>query len=216
MVTRLGRSETSGMTRTLTGTTVAIVGGGPAGLMLSHLLAIAGIESVVVELRSRREIEETHRAGILEQDSVRLLVESGVSDRVLRDGDEHEGIELAFGGELHRIDFRSLAGASCQLYPQTEVFKDLADAHAREGRDVRFGVRDVSVVDIATAATRCPLHRRRRRLPRAALRLPRRRRRVPEHLSPGRPGERPVSSTSASTPSPGSASCARRRPARRS
>ena len=150
MVTRLDRSETSGMTRTLTGTTVAIVGGGPAGLMLSHLLAIAGIESVVVELRSRREIEETHRAGILEQDSVRLLVESGVSDRVLRDGDEHEGIELAFGGELHRIDFRSLAGSSCQLYPQTEVFKDLADAHAREGRDVRFGVRDVSVVDIAT------------------------------------------------------------------
>jgi p-hydroxybenzoate 3-monooxygenase len=139
------------MTRTLTGTTVAIVGGGPAGLMLSHLLAIAGIESVVVELRSRREIEETHRAGILEQDSVRLLVDSGVSDRVLRDGDEHEGIELAFGGELHRIDFRSLAGASCQLYPQTEVFKDLADAHAREGRDVRFGVSDVSVVDIATA-----------------------------------------------------------------
>jgi len=151
MVTRLDRSETSGMTRTLTGTTVAIVGGGPAGLMLSHLLAIAGIESVVVELRSRREIEETHRAGILEQDSVRLLVESGVSDRVLRDGDEHEGIELAFGGELHRIDFRSLAGSSCQLYPQTEVFKDLADAHAREGRDVRFSVRHVSVVDIATA-----------------------------------------------------------------
>ena len=75
------------MTRTLTGTTVAIVGGGPAGLMLSHLLAIAGIESVVVEIRSRREIEETQRAGILEQDSVRLLVDSGVSDRVLRDGD---------------------------------------------------------------------------------------------------------------------------------
>ena len=139
------------MTRTPSRTTVAIVGGGPAGLMLSHLLAVAGIESVVVELRSRREIEETHRAGILEQDSVRLLVESGVSDRVLRDGDEHEGIELAFGGGLHRIDFRALAGASCQLYPQTEVFKDLADAHAREGRDVRFGVRDVSVVDIATA-----------------------------------------------------------------
>ena len=139
------------MTRTQTGTTVAIVGGGPAGLMLCHLLAIAGIESVVVELRSRREIEETQRAGILEQDSVRLLVDSGVSDRVLREGEEHEGIELGFGGGLHRIDFRTLAGASCQLYPQTEVFKDLADVHAREGRDVRFGVRDVSVVDIATA-----------------------------------------------------------------
>ena len=151
MVTRLGRSETSGMTRTLTGTTVAIVGGGPAGLMLSHLLAIAGIESVVVELRSRREIEETHRAGILEQDSVRLLVDSGVSDRVLRDGDAARGHRAGVrrGAATGSTSARS-SGASCQLYPQTEVFKDLADAHAREGRDVRFGVRDVSVVDIAT------------------------------------------------------------------
>ena len=144
-------TNTSTMSRSLTTTTVAIVGGGPAGLMLSHLLAIAGIQSVVVETRSRTEIEETHRAGILEQDSVRLLVESGVSDRVLRDGDEHEGIDLAFGGGRHRIDFRALTGASCHLYPQTEVFKDLADVHAREGRDVRFAVRDVSVVDIDTS-----------------------------------------------------------------
>ena len=136
------------MTRTQTATTVAIVGGGPAGLMLGHLLGRAGIGCVVVELRTRREIEETHRAVILEQDSVRMLVESGVSDRVLREGDEHEGIELAFGGGSHRIDFRALADASCQLYPQTEVFTDLADAHAREGGDVRFGVRDVSVVDV--------------------------------------------------------------------
>jgi p-hydroxybenzoate 3-monooxygenase len=138
------------MTRTLTRTTVGIVGGGPAGLMLSHLLAVAGIESVVVEIRSRREIEETHRAGILEQDSVRLIVDSGVSDRIMREGTEHEGIDLAFGGARHRVDFRALAGASCWLYPQTEVFKDLADVHAREGRDLRFGVRDVSVVDIET------------------------------------------------------------------
>ncbi|PUA78992.1 4-hydroxybenzoate 3-monooxygenase [Nocardioides currus] len=138
------------MDRTITSTSVAIVGGGPAGLMLSHLLALAGIESVVVEIRTRQQIEETHRAGILEQDSVRLLVESGVSDRVLRDGDEHEGIELAFGGGLHRVDFRALVGASCQLYPQTEVFTDLADAHAREGREVRFGVSDVTVHDVGT------------------------------------------------------------------
>src|ERR1700709_2022726 len=86
-----------------------------------------GIEWVVVETRSRREIEETHRAGILEQDSVRLLVESGVSDRVLRDGYRHEGIELGFGGELHRIDFADLVDAAVQLYPQTDVFVDLAD-----------------------------------------------------------------------------------------
>jgi 2-polyprenyl-6-methoxyphenol hydroxylase-like FAD-dependent oxidoreductase len=81
----------------LTRTPVGIVGGGPAGLMLSHLLAGSGIDSVVVELRTREEIEHTHRAGILEQDSVRMLVETGVSDRVLRDGYRHEGIELARG-----------------------------------------------------------------------------------------------------------------------
>jgi 4-hydroxybenzoate 3-monooxygenase len=151
MVASAPGAETAGMSRTLTSTPVAIVGGGPAGLMLSHLLALAGIESVVMEIRTRREIEETHRAGILEQDSVRLLVDSGASDRVLTEGDEHEGIDLAFGGARHRIDFRALTGASCHLYPQTEVFKDLADLQLREGRDVRFGVRDVSVVDVESA-----------------------------------------------------------------
>ncbi len=118
--------------------------------MLSHLLSCSGIESVVVDLRSRPEIEHTHRAGILEQDSVRMLVDTGVSDRVLRDGCRHEGIELAFGGEGHRIDFEDLVGASAQLYPQTDVFIDLADARARAGGDVRFGVTGVSVVDITT------------------------------------------------------------------
>lgn len=133
-----------------TRTTVAIVGGGPAGLMLSHLLALEGIASVVVEVRARAEIEATHRAGILEQDSVRLLVDTGVSDRVLRDGYRHEGIELAFGGEGHRIDFQELVGASAQLYPQTDVFIDLADARERDGGDVRYGVADVSVVDLTS------------------------------------------------------------------
>jgi p-hydroxybenzoate 3-monooxygenase len=131
-----------------TRTTVGIVGGGPAGLMLSHLLAVAGIDSVVVDLRTRTEIEQTHRAGILEQDSVRLLVESGASDRVLRDGYRHDGIELGFGGERHRIDFRALTGAAVQLYPQTDVFVDLADARRRDGGDVRFGVTDVAVGDL--------------------------------------------------------------------
>ncbi len=105
------------MTRVATSTAVGIVGGGPAGLMLSHLLHVAGIESVVVESRTREEIEQTHRAGILERDSVRLLVESGVSDRVLRDGHEHQGIDLRFGGVSHRIDFQGLVGASTWLVP---------------------------------------------------------------------------------------------------
>lgn len=134
----------------VTTTEVAIVGAGPAGLMLSHLLHLAGIDSVAIDLRSRRQIEETHRAGILERDSVRLLVDSGVSDRVLREGDEHEGIELGFGGATHRIDFREAVDATVQLYPQTDVFIDLADARQRDGGDVRFGVEDVSVHDLTS------------------------------------------------------------------
>ena len=134
----------------LSSTTVGIVGGGPAGLMLSHLLHVAGIESVVIETRTREEIEHTHRAGILEQDSVRLLVDSGVSARVLRDGHEHRGIDLRFGGTSHRIDFQGLAGASTWLYPQTDVFLDLADARARDGGDVRYAVTDTSVLDVTS------------------------------------------------------------------
>ena len=135
---------------THTRTQVGIVGAGPAGLMLSHLLQLNGIDSVVVDNRTRLEIEQTHRAGILEHDSVRLLVETGVSDRVLRDGSEHEGITLAFGGGGHRIDFKALTDASVQLYPQTDVFIDLAAARERDGGDVRYGVRDVSVDDVTT------------------------------------------------------------------
>jgi p-hydroxybenzoate 3-monooxygenase len=108
----------------------------------------------VVDNRSRREIEETVRAGILERDSVRLLVDTGVSDRVLRDGHEHQGIELRFGGTGHRIDFQDLVGESVWLYPQTDVFIDLADARQRDGGDVRFGVTDVQVHDITTDAPR--------------------------------------------------------------
>jgi p-hydroxybenzoate 3-monooxygenase len=133
-----------------TATRVGIVGGGPAGLMLSHLLSRSGIDSVVVDHRSRKEIENTVRAGILEDVSVRLLTETGVSDRVLREGHPHDGIALRFEGESHRIDFRALVGASAWLYPQTDVFIDLADARERDGGDVRFGVTDTEVVDVTS------------------------------------------------------------------
>src|SRR3954453_17591171 len=134
--------------RLATSTTVGVVGAGPAGLMLSHLLSRNGIDSVVVDNRSRLEIEQTGRAGILERDSVRLLVDSEVSDRVLREGHEHQGIDLGFGGAGHRIDFTDLAGASVWLYPQTDVFMALAAARERDGGDVRFGITGTEVVDV--------------------------------------------------------------------
>ncbi|MEU3493738.1 4-hydroxybenzoate 3-monooxygenase [Kitasatospora cineracea] len=133
---------------------VAIVGAGPAGLMLAHLLGRAGVGTVVLDTRTRHEIETTHRAGILEADAARALVETGVSERILLDGHEHEGVELRFGGRPYRIDFKELVGASVWLYPQTDVFTDLADARERDGGTVHFGVRDTEVLDITTDAPR--------------------------------------------------------------
>lgn len=133
---------------------VAVVGAGPAGLMLTHLLGRAGIEAVAVDTRTRHAIETTQRAGILEADVARDLVDSGVSDRILRDGYEHEGVELRSAGRSYRIDFRELVGASVWLYPQTDVFVDLADARERDGGTVRFGVRDTEVLDVTTDAPR--------------------------------------------------------------
>lgn len=134
---------------TVSTTPVAIVGAGPAGLMLSHLLTRRGVESVAIDTRTRQEIETTHRAGILEADSARMLLD-GVSDRILRDGYEHEGVELRLHGQGHRIDFQELVGASVWLYPQTDVFIDLADARERDGGDVRFGVTEVEVDGVET------------------------------------------------------------------
>ncbi|GAB3862016.1 4-hydroxybenzoate 3-monooxygenase [Nocardioides maradonensis] len=134
----------------VTRTEVAIVGGGPAGLMLSHLLHLSGIDSVVVDNRTAHTIETTHRAGILERDSVRLLVDSGV-DRVLTDGHRHEGIALRFGGVSHRIDFEDLAGASCWLYPQTDVFRDLHARRTTDGGDLRYGITGTEVLEIEDA-----------------------------------------------------------------
>ncbi|MEU4313110.1 4-hydroxybenzoate 3-monooxygenase [Nocardia sp. NPDC024068] len=133
---------------TTTRTQVAIVGAGPAGLLLSHLLHRSGIDSVVVDIRDRHEIATTIRAGILEAGSVRTLVESGVSDRVMTEGDRHDGVVFRFGGENHRIDFKDLVGESVWLYPQNDVFVDLAARREADHGDVRYGVTDTSV-DIA-------------------------------------------------------------------
>ncbi|WP_072810259.1 4-hydroxybenzoate 3-monooxygenase [Rhodococcus zopfii] len=136
--------------RTTVTTQVGIVGGGPAGLMLSHLLAKAGIDNIVVEKRDHETIRTTHRAGILEHGSVKLLNDSGVNGRVLSEGHRHDGIDLRFGGRSHRIDFQDLVGESVWLYPQNEVFVDLAAARERDSGDVRYSVRDTEVLDVTT------------------------------------------------------------------
>lgn len=122
--------------------------------MLAHRLGRAGVGTIVLDTRTRRDIETTQRAGILEADVARDLVETGVSDRILREGHEHEGTELRFGGRAHRIHFKALVGESVWLYPQTDVFIDLADARERDGGTVHFGVRDTEVLNITTAAPR--------------------------------------------------------------
>src|SRR5581483_9278414 len=132
-------------------TQVGIVGAGPAGLVLSHLLHRAGIESVVLEDRSRSYVEKRVRAGVLEQGTVDLLDEAGLADRLHREGIVHEGIELRFGGEGHRIDFPSLTGGrAITIYGQQEVVKDLIAARLAEGGDIRFEVADVAVRGIET------------------------------------------------------------------
>jgi p-hydroxybenzoate 3-monooxygenase len=131
-------------------TRVAIIGAGPAGLLLSHLLDGQGIESVVIDSRSRREIETTIRAGILEQGTVEILTETGASDRVRTVGQKHEGIELRFDGEGHRIDFTDTVGRAVWLYPQHEVLKDLVAARLAAGQDLRFQVTAERVEDAGT------------------------------------------------------------------
>ena len=130
-------------------TQVGIVGAGPAGLLLSHLLHLEGIESVVLESRSREAVEQTIRAGVLEQGTVDLLTSVGVGERMQREGAVHHGIELRFDGRGHRIDFPSLTGGrAIMLYAQHEVLKDLIKARLEEGGDIRFEAPAVGLDDL--------------------------------------------------------------------
>ena len=132
---------------------VVIVGAGPAGLLLSHLLDLKGIDSVVLELRSRADIESTIRAGVLEQGTVNLLSDVGVGERMKREGSVHHGIVLRFGGRDHRIDLHELtSGRAITLYAQHEVIKDLVKARLDVGGRLLFEVTDVSVHDVDTSA----------------------------------------------------------------
>ena len=129
-------------------TQVGIVGAGPSGLLLSQLLHLAGIESVVLERRSRAYVEGRIRAGVLEQGTVELLDEAGVGERLHREGLVHGGIELAFDGRRHRIDFEDLTGGKAvTVYGQTEVTKDLNRAREAAGGEIVFEAEDVVLHD---------------------------------------------------------------------
>lgn len=130
-------------------TQVGIVGAGPAGLLLSHLLHLQGIESIVIERRTRDYVEHRIRAGVLEQGTVDILNQAGLGGRMQEQGLVHEGIDLLFGGRRHRIDFRELTGKAVTVYGQHEVVKDLIQARLEAGGQIFFEVDQVNLENFA-------------------------------------------------------------------
>lgn len=126
-------------------TQVGIVGAGPAGLMLAHLLHLQGIESVIIEARSRQYIEERVRAGVLEQGTVDILNRTGIGERMRKEGLLHHGIEIGFQEKRHRIDMTDLTGKAVVVYGQHEVVKDLVNARLGSGGKIVFNVEQVSI-----------------------------------------------------------------------
>jgi p-hydroxybenzoate 3-monooxygenase len=131
-------------------TQVGIIGAGPAGLMLSHLLHREGIASIVLERRSRDYVERRVRAGVLEQGSTDLLSSSGVGERMTREGLVHDGIKLRFAGEEHRIDFRRLTGRGITVYGQQEVVKDLIKQRLKDGGEIWFETQATAIEGVDT------------------------------------------------------------------
>ena len=140
-------------------TQVGIIGAGPSGLLLSHLLHLAGIDSIVIESRSRQYVEERVRAGLLEQGTVDTLREAGVAERLDREGLAHHGVELRYDGVGHRIPLTDLTGKVVTIYGQQEVVKDLIAARLAAGTHrghppILFEVSDTALHDVTGAAPR--------------------------------------------------------------
>ena len=135
-------------------TQVGIVGAGPAGLLLSHLLHLQGIESIVLEARSREHVENRIRAGVLEHGTEQLLNDSGVGERMRHEGMLHPGVVMRFGGADHRIDFSQLVGKHVMVYSQHKVVQDLIAARLSAGGQVVFEAEDVSVHDFQSGQPR--------------------------------------------------------------
>ena len=133
-------------------TQVGIIGAGPAGLLLSQLLHRQGIETVVLERRSREYVMGRIRAGVIEQGAVDLLREAGVHERMDREGEIHDGVNIAFGGRCHRIALKDLTGASVMIYGQTEITRDLFEARDSMGGIVVDEAEDVTPYDVDTDA----------------------------------------------------------------
>lgn len=128
-------------------TQVGIIGAGPAGLTLAHLLHLQGVESIVLERQSREHVETRVRAGVLEQGTVDILIGSGVGERLQREGLQHRGVELRFDGKGHRIDFQELVGRSITVYAQQEVVKDLIAARMAYNAPIFFEAEAMQVED---------------------------------------------------------------------
>jgi p-hydroxybenzoate 3-monooxygenase len=141
-------------------TQVGIIGAGPAGLFLSHLLHRLGIDSIIIESRLRHDVEETVRAGVLEHWVVELMKDLGLGDRMLREGHFHDGITLQWNRARHHVDITGLTdGKRVVVYPQHEVLKDLIAGRLAQGGEIVFGVGGTTIRDIDTDHPAIDFHR---------------------------------------------------------
>lgn len=133
-------------------TQVAIIGGGPSGLLLSQLLYTQGIDSIVLERKTKDYVLGRIRAGVLEQGLVQMMEEAGCADRMKAEGFPHDGTEISYGDEIFRIDFAELTGTPVMVYGQTEVTRDLYEAREKAGGQIEYNVEDVVIHDAKSDA----------------------------------------------------------------